>query len=450
MTGESLPEESNFPQLKVARDPELMREVFQTHLRRLSGKAYRVRECQISHTRYRQDRRCILQYTLRLVEPGTGHEWSQWVSVTMYTGGRTQRIWKKLRRSFPGGEIPDASSPFAPFSYIADLDMLVQVFPYDRQLPALPLLMAGPPPELEPLLLARFGPGDWQAEAWDVEPVQHVPESRATLRLTSRAQDAATGRVEEKRFYAKVYANDENGKQTYEVLQALWDKASAESVGFTVGRPVAYLSDLRALIQEEAPGTSLRDVLLYQEEGEAILAVRKVARALTSLHLSQVYTPRWIRLQDQVADLEKKRQSLQRACPHLSSEIEEVVGAVVAGLADLEEVPPAPSHGELRPLHILLDGDHLALLDLDKFTGADPVRDVVNLLILLRPAVARAFVEEYFAHVPEAWRTRLPVQYAGAVVGHSAAIARRAPELCPDVIETLVEEAKDSLAGRVW
>jgi hypothetical protein len=64
--------------------------------------------------------------------------------------------------------------------------------------------------------------------------------------------------------------------------------------------------------------------------------------------------------------------------------------------------------------------------------------------------VARAFVEEYFAHVPEAWRTRLPVHYAGAVVGHSAAVARKAPEVCPDVIETLVEEAKDSLAGRVW
>jgi Phosphotransferase enzyme family len=424
-----------------------MREVFQRHLRRFSGKAYQVRECQISHTRYRRATRCILQYTLRLVEPSTGYERSQWVSGSMYAGDRTQRIWKKLRRSPSAWEIPDASSPFAPFFYLPDLDMLVQAFPFDRQLPALSLLMAGPPPELEPRILARFGPGDWQAEAWDIEPVQYYPEARATLRMRVRAQETATGQAEEKRFYAKVYSNEKEGEQTYQVLQALWDKASAGSEGFTVGRPVAYLSDLRTVLQEEAPGISLRNVLLYQEEGEAILTVRRVARALASLHLSQVYTPRRISLQDEATRLEKKRQSLQRACPELRSEIEEVVGAVVAGL---EEVPPAPSHGELRPLHILLDGDRLALIDLDKFTGADPVRDVANLLVLLAPAVARAFVEEYFSHVPEAWRTRLPVQYAGAVVSHSAHVARRAPEDCPGVIETLVEKAKDSLAGRVW
>ena len=38
-----------------------------------------------------------------------------------------------------------------------EIEMLVQVFPYDHQLPSLPILMAGPPPTLEPLVLARFG-----------------------------------------------------------------------------------------------------------------------------------------------------------------------------------------------------------------------------------------------------------------------------------------------------
>jgi hypothetical protein len=384
------------------------------------------------------------------VEPDTGHEWNQWVSGTIYAGGRTQRIWEKVRRSPSAQGIPDASSPFTPFSYLPDLDMLVQAFPFDRQLPALSLLMAGLPPELEPLLLARFGPGDWQAQAWDVEPVQHVPESRATLRLRARARDAATGQAEEKRFYAKVYSNKKQGEQTYRVLQALWDKASAGSEGFTVGRPVAYLSDLRTILQEEAPGISLLHVLHYQEEGEAILAVRRVARALASLHLSRVYTPRRIHLQGQVTAMGRKQESLGRACPHLRSEIEEVIGAVVAGLASLEEIPPAPSHGELRPEHILLDGDRLALLDLDKFAGADPVQDVVNLLVLLTPAVTQAFVEEYFAHVPEAWRTRLPVHYAVAVLHQSTRVWRTGSEGWQNEVEALVKEAKDSIAGRLW
>jgi hypothetical protein len=180
----------------------------------------------------------------------------------------------------PRRGIPDASPTFAPFSYIPDLKMLVQVFPYDRRLPALPLLMAESPPELESLLLARFEPGDWQVEARDVEPVRYRAKKRITLRLTMRARNRATGRAEERRFCAKVYDDEETGEKTYQALRALWDKASTEDVDFTVGRPIAYLSDLRALIQEEAPGASLRDILLQEED--ATLVVRKAAWALAA------------------------------------------------------------------------------------------------------------------------------------------------------------------------
>jgi hypothetical protein len=205
------------------------------------------------------------------------------VSGSIYARGRTRQIFEKLQRSDLGQEIPDTSSIFAPFSYIPDLEMLVQVFPCNRRLPALPLLMAGPPRELEPLLIARFGSGDWQAEAWNIEPVRYRAELRATLRLTVGAQDAATNRTEEKRFYAKVYRNQEKGERTYQVLRKLWDRASAGGVDFTVGRPIAYLKNFRVLLQEEATGSTLKDILLQGDQ--AIPAVRKTARALASLHL---------------------------------------------------------------------------------------------------------------------------------------------------------------------
>ena len=149
------------PQLEVAKDPELMREVFQRHLRPLSERIYEVRECRIFRVRHRQGKRCILEYTLRLEELDTGHERSERVTGVMYAQGHTRTLWEKGQLSDPGREIPGASPPFVPFSYIPELEMLVQVFPYDHLLPALPSLISGPSPELEPLLLARFGPGDW-------------------------------------------------------------------------------------------------------------------------------------------------------------------------------------------------------------------------------------------------------------------------------------------------
>lgn len=454
---EPSPADPSLPQLEVVTDPELMREVFQRHLQPLDGETYQIRGCRISYSHHRKALRCLVHYDLRLAEPDTGREWNQLVTGMMYAKGQTQHKWEKLRRSGLGRESAAASTPLAPLSYIPDLDMLVQVFPYDHLLPALPRLMAGPPPELEPLLLARFGPGDWRAEAWDVEPVRYRVGQRATLRLTARAWDAATGRVEERRFYAKAYLKEEKGEQTYHIYRKLWEKASAGSLGFTVGRPVAYLSDLRTLVQEEVPGTSLEDILRREEE-EAIPAVRKAARALAALHLDDVVAPRRRHLQDEVTSLERAGKLLQLACPHLGPRIEEIVGTVVAGL---EEVPLAPIHRDLKPGHFILDGDSVALIDLDKCTMADPMLDVANLLDNLvrvlprsprdRPRpVAGAFVEEYFAHVPEDWHARLPLHYAGILLRKAATSLRHRRPDWPTWVESRLEEAEDSLAGKVW
>ena len=482
-----------------------MREVFQRHLKPLDGKAYHIRECRIFGIRRQPAlRRFMLQYILRLVDPRTGCERDQWVTGVMYSGWRTQwmlemlkyilrlvdprtgckrdqwvtgmmysgwrtrwmleklrfqRVWERLRRSGPGREFAaEASSTFAPAYYVPELEMLVQMFPYDHRLPALPLLMVGPPPELEPLLLSRFGPGDWQAEAWEAEPVRYRADLRATLRLTVRARDTATGRAAEKRFYVKVYDDEKAGEQAQEALRELWSRAEAGDAGFTVGRPVAYLSSLRVLVQEEVVGTSLKDMLLRGDD--VTPAVRKVARTLAALHLSSQVTPRRRPLRREVAIIERAGKLLRWACPHLGPEIEEIVGAVVAGLG---EVSPAPTHGDLKLEHVVLDGDRLALLDLDEFAGADPVLDIAQLLasIVNVPlsfplpqdrawAAAQVFAEEYFGHVPEAWRERLPLHYAMAVFRMAASFFRHQTPGWHDKIEPLVEEAKGSLAGRVW
>ena len=447
----------NFPQLEIVTDPDRMREILQEHLQPLGGKTYRVLECRISFIRQTASR-CLLHYTVRLEDPDTGREWSQLVTGVMYGGNRTHRNWKKLQRFDPGPALPNSTYPtFAPFCYLPDLDMLVHVFPYDHRLPGLHLLMSGPTPELEPLLLAQFGPGDWHTEAWDIETVRYRVDLRATLRLTTRARDAATGRAEERRFYAKVYRRKEEGEQTYQALRELW---GAGGEGFTVARPIVYLGGLHSLLQEEASGTPLLGILRLKEE-EVTPAARKVARALATFHLGEVVTLRRRRRPgDEIASLERVRKDLRSACPHLGSEIEEMVGAVVAGL---EEVPPAPTHGDLTPADILLDGDRLVLLDFDNLARGDPVLDVANFLVHLtkarpnspvphdhRQAAARAFAEEYFAHAPETWRARLPLNYAMTVLKRAAGLYRSQVPSWPDEIESLLKEAKDSLAGRIW
>jgi len=46
------PTDPTLAQVEVARDPELMREIFQRHLRSLGEETYQVRECRISRAHY--------------------------------------------------------------------------------------------------------------------------------------------------------------------------------------------------------------------------------------------------------------------------------------------------------------------------------------------------------------------------------------------------------------
>jgi streptomycin 6-kinase len=447
-----------FPQLKIATDPGLMKQTFRTHLRPVGGKVYDIEDCRLTRLRYRQDSRRILLYTLRLVEPDTGRERDVQVTGLIYAEkDKAEHTWRKLKATDPRQKIPDGWLTFEPVSFVPELDMLVQVFPYDHRLPALPVLAAGPPPELEPVLVGRFGPGDWRIEAWNVEPVRYRDQG-AVLHYTGKARNAATGGRKEKSFYAKVYRH-EKGELTYQALRTLWRRTSANGEGFTVVRPLAYLSDLRALILEEAAGTPLDEILL--RDGDTTGAVRRVAQALAAFNQGDApeTTQRHL-LADQVAVLERARKLLGWACPHLRLEVESIIEGVLAGL---QEVPLGPTHRDLKPDHIFVDGERTIFIDLDSLAKADPVLDPAYLLARLAamPAlfpiprqrartVAREFAEEYFAHVPSTWQERLPYHYAGALLKISFGLFGRQVPDWPDRIATLLEEGRASLAGRVW
>jgi streptomycin 6-kinase len=242
----------------------------------------------------------------------------------------------------------------------------------------LPLVMPGPSPRLERPLLASFGPGDWHTEAWKVVLIRYRAELAATLPFTVQARDDTVGRTDERRFYAKVY-RDEGGERTYRALQTLRNRADEDNEKFTVAAPIAYVSELKILLQEETLGTSLQEIIV--QEGDASPAVRKAAEALAALHLEHIPRPQRHPLPNEVAALERTETILRWACPHLGAEIEETVGTVVASL---EEVPQAPTHRDLKLDHILLDGDRPSLVDLDNFAAADPVLDVANVLAHLK------------------------------------------------------------------
>src|SRR5437667_11451431 len=451
---EAFPTDPGLPQLRIARDPVLMREVFRRHLRPLTGKTYYIQECLLSRVNYHRTVRCTLQYTLRLVEPGTGRERSQWVTGLIYADDKAERIWQQLRNVDAGQDIPEAFQTFAPVSYIPDLKMLILVFPYDHRLPIPSSLLTGPPSELEPLLLSCFGPGDWRIEAWTIEPIRYRPKTSAVLRYTGQARDGVTGRKAERRFYVKVYRDEGE----YQAFQAFCGRADSGREAFIVGQPIAYLNSLHAFMMEEAPGVSLQQILL--QDDDPVTAVGQAARALAAFHRCDVSTGCYHSYEDELAKLKKAGALLESLYPQLSADVRGIISTVAMGL---EEVPPAPTHGDLKTEHILLDGDRVIFIDLGTFAGADPVLDPADVLARLAAmpglsrlprsrarVAAQAFAKEYFAHVPKSWRSRLPFHYAGANLRLAASIFRNQEPGWRNTVPALIGEAKDSLTEKVW
>ena len=453
---EVFPEDPDFPQLKVASDPDRMLEVFRNHLKPVSGKACQIRRCTPFRFRYRQSTsRCVLQYTLRVVEPGTGRQWDQWVTGLVYAEtGEAERLWRELRVEDPHRDIPESWLTFEPVQFIPELRMLVEVFPYDRRLRNLGPVLRGALSDIEPLLLARLGPGQWRAEERNIEPTRYRTELGAALKCTMQARDALTARNETLRCYLKVY-RDQRGEETFQLLRSLSEKAANGQKLYSVVGPFAYLSELRTLVLEEAPGTSLQELLLHRRD--PVPALSAVARAVAGLNQDDLGLTRRDSLADQLDDVTQEAGLVQWACPHTRQDVQAITAAVVAGL---EEVPPAPIHRDLKTDHVFVSDGRVCFIDFDNVAMGDPVRDPAHLYaymvtrvgldtlsLVQARAAAAIFAEEYFAHVPPAWRERFPLHCAGALIEVAGGMFRRQERRWPERVAAAVQEARNALSG---
>jgi len=445
---DAFPVDPDFPQLETATDLARMRDLFRAYLKPAAGRHCEIAECVGLRFRSRQSvSRCVLQYTLRVIEPGTGNSWEEWVSGLLYAKpGEAERLYRVLDAAAPSRRIPQAVPAFEPVGFIPELQMVLQLFPYDRKLPQLTVLLAGPPPELTALAVARLGPGEWRVERQAIEPTRYRAELGAALRYTLEAHDRASGERRTMRCYLKVY-RDERGAESYELLEHLADWSGAGPYG--VARPIAYLVPKRLLVLEEAPGAALQQLLL--EGGDATPALAAAARAVAAFNQSDLALKRRESLAHQLTEVRGAARLVQWGCPELRPAVEAIIAALERSLTD---VPEAPIHGDLKTEHLFVSGERVIFVDLDAAVLGDPVRDPAHLwahiagrlgLDGLAPAragrAASTFAETYFRQVPAAWRARFPLHCAAALLEVARGIFKRQEPKWREKVAAAVREA---------
>src|SRR5205809_1371731 len=109
------PTDPDFPQLAIASDSQRMLELFRRHLEPAAGKRYHIEDCAPLRFRCRQSTaRCVLQYTLRLLEPGTGRRWDQGVTGLLYAQqGGAERLWREWQAGGPSTGCSNGRMTFA-------------------------------------------------------------------------------------------------------------------------------------------------------------------------------------------------------------------------------------------------------------------------------------------------------------------------------------------------
>ena len=454
---DGFPADPEFPQLAIATDPARMLEVFRTHLVPAPGRRVEIEACIPFRFRCRQSTpRCVLQYTLRLVEHVDGEErrWEQSVTGVVYAGdGEAERQWRESLAAAPRREIPAQWLAFEPVGFIPELAMLVEVFPYDRKVRHLRLVMGGDGGSLAAAVEPHVFADGWEVERRLIEPLRYRTELGAALRYTIEARQRATGRRETRCCYLKVY-RDDRGRATWELLQRLSRPDGRRP--YEVVAPLGYIEGLRTLAIAQAPGTPLLHLLLAGNDPAT--TVRPVARAVAAFNQQDPGLVRRAHTRgDQLADVQHAARLVSWACPELRPVVAAVTAAVERGLPD---VAAAPMHGDLKAEHVFLerDGERVIFIDLDSVALGDPVRDPAHLwaylmgrvgLDALPPAdvraAAAAFVEEYFAHVPAGWRARFALHCAGTLVEVASGIFRRQEPAWRDKVIAAVELARRAL-----
>ena len=223
------------------------------------------------------------------------------------------------------------------------------------------------------------------------------------------------------RLIGKIYRK-ERGEVIFKNLRQLW-QAGGAGVSFGMPEPLAYLPDMRMVLQRFVPGRQLSD---FSERDDLSTAVRCVAENLAALHGLAVATGEKKSLADHIRKYcHPGPQALIEACPEAAPLVENILVGL-AQEASLNGAPICPVHGDLNLAQIFITGDRAFFIDLDGFCFSHAALDVGNFLITLQvhfsgksDELRRIFLERYLSR-------RSPPMVAGLRPYQALAYLRRA------------------------
>lgn len=155
----------------------------------------------------------------------------------------------------------------------------------------------------------------------------------------------------------------------FQILRQLRDAGLRPPAHVRVPEPLGTSRDGQVLVQEWVPGDPWADSL---GKADALEASARAAQWLATLQSLPVPAPA---SQAHLASVSRYARELVAAHPSETATIRRLSGRLLQGLSSISQ-PAVPSHGDLHPKNLLIDGEVVTVVDLDTFAAREPAFDV--------------------------------------------------------------------------
>ena len=267
---------------------------------------------------------------------------------------------------------------------------------YFEEDPSLPGLASAVSPGAASDVLRRALPECRNGEAQVVRCrptlLRYRPGRRCTLRYDVWLRARAGGVLRRLTLYGKVYHDLAKAESVHEAMSMLADSRPVREGRLTTARVVAFLPELRLILQEPIAGTPL-ELLLGGLRGTVTAGDRRgwegVLRsgaALAALHTCSLSARRDRPIAAELARFVKRAVLAVEADARIGERLGDLAAALPAWLPKLREWGERITlvHGDAKPGQCLVTRDGVALLDFDHCGMADAATDVGTYLASLR------------------------------------------------------------------
>ena len=387
-------------------DPDWVTRALGNRLPDIIGHEGVIQHCDISYLHYKRYLKAqsrhksflALCYDLSIMDHHR-HNQHHTIFAKAYLGNRSLLEFDRLMKQCS----PNFSKDHQPL-HLADLGLIVWLFPSDPSLPQLSVL-------LDPSRVTKYFPPGYfpgtlthpaQVPQVAYRVVHYRPECRCTIRYQLDGHPALSG--SNMMLFAKTFK--EEGKEIFQRMEMLWNLSQKASNTIKVPKPLSYDESLHTIWQEGVPGLPLREVIHSSNYHHYL---KSVARGLATLQQSGLPSSSTISSHDHVMEFQKKAEKLSQVFPS-GSHVLKNLGRQLEELAASDgPVPTQLIHGDFHIGQLLAARKQVTFFDLDECAMGDPLQDVANFLVDLqfqefspgfRKHMTESFVKAYAAFVP--------------------------------------------------